>query len=63
MIESIEADQIRQVRWVVKLLNGRGEEVVLWKVVRMAGLRPNTVEVIRAALEHEIYRASAGPPY
>jgi len=63
VIESIEDYQIRRVRWAVKLLNGRGEEVILWKVVRLAGLRPNAVEVIRAALEHEVYRASADSPY
>ena len=57
--ESIEDYRIRRVRWAVALLDRQGEDVVLWKVVRMAGLSPSGVESIKAALEHEVYRFSA----
>ena len=59
VIESIEDYQIRRVRWAAALLDRRGEDVVLWKVVRIAGLSPSGVESIKAALEHEVYRFSA----
>lgn len=59
MTESIEDYRIRRVRWAAALLDRRGEDVVLWKVVRIARLSSSGVESIKAALEHEVYRFSA----
>lgn len=44
VIESLEDFQIRRVRWAVEALDLRGEEVLRWKVVRMAGLKPDYSE-------------------
>ncbi len=52
--ESVEAYQIRRVRWAAEWLDWRGEEVLRWKVVRMAGLRPDYSEKVERAIEHEV---------
>jgi len=48
--ESIEAYQIRRVRWAAEWLDLRGEEVLRWKVVRMAGLTPGYSEKVECAI-------------
>ncbi|MBM0744582.1 hypothetical protein JOY44_23735 [Phormidium sp. CLA17] len=50
VVESIEDYQIRRVRWAATLLDQRGEEVLSWKVVRMAGLRPDYSEKVKRAI-------------
>jgi len=54
--ESIEDYQIRRVQWAAEVLYQRGEQVDRWKVVRMAGLRPDYSEKVRKIIEKEIYR-------
>jgi hypothetical protein len=56
--ESIEDYQIRRIKWAVKKLEEQGEEVQPWKVIRMAGLREDYAEEVKAALEDELYRQS-----
>ena len=52
--ESIEAYEIRRVKWAAALLDRRGESVGRWKVIRMAGLRPDPSEKVERAIEHEV---------
>ena len=52
--ESIEDHQIRRVRWAAALLDRRGESVDRWKVIRMAGLRPDYSETVERAIEQEV---------
>ena len=59
VVESIEDYQIRRVLWAVALLDRQGEDVGLWKVVRIAGLSPSGVESIKEAFKREVYRFSA----
>jgi hypothetical protein len=54
--ESIEDYQIRRVRWAAALLDRRGESVDRWKVIRMAGLRPDYSETVEQAIELNVYR-------
>ena len=53
--ESIEDYQIRRVRWAVELLDLRGESIDRWKVIRMAGLRPDYSEKVGKAIEEKLY--------
>ncbi|MBL1179326.1 TnsD family transposase [Pantanalinema sp. GBBB05] len=52
VIEGIEDYQIRRVQWAAETLDRRGERVESWKVVRLAGLRPDYSEKV----EQEIGR-------
>jgi len=54
--ENIEDFQIRRIKWAAELLDRRGESIDLWKVVRMAGLRPGYSEKVRKAIEHSVYK-------
>ncbi len=47
---SIEAYQIRRVRWAAEWLDLRGQEVLRWKVVRMTGLKPDYSEKVEWAI-------------
>ncbi len=52
--ESIEEYQIRRVRWAAALLDRWGESVDLWKVIRMAGLKPDYSEKVEWAIDEEV---------
>ena len=54
--ESIEDFQIRRIKWAAELLDRRGESIDLWKVVRMAGLKPGYSEKVRKAIELSVYK-------
>ncbi|MBW4419895.1 MAG: TnsD family transposase [Myxacorys californica WJT36-NPBG1] len=53
--ESLEDYQIRRVRWAAKVLNQRGERVEPWKVVRLAGLKPDYSKNVASEIEIQIY--------
>ena len=52
--ESVEDFQIRRIKWAIKLLDECGEEIQRWKVIRVAGLRENVSERVKAVLESEL---------
>lgn len=52
--ETVEDFQIRRIKWAVKELNLRGEEVKEWKILRVAGLRENCDEKVRLTIEEEL---------
>ena len=54
VVESIEDYQIRRVRWAAETLDRRGESFDRWKVIRMAGLRPDYSETVERAIEQEV---------
>jgi hypothetical protein len=56
--ESIEDYQIRRIKWAIAKLEEQGEEVKPWKVIRIAGLREDYSQKVKAALEYELYRQS-----
>jgi hypothetical protein len=58
VIESIEDYQIRRVKWAIAKLEEQGEEVKPWKVIRLAGLREDYSQKVKAALDDELYRQS-----
>jgi hypothetical protein len=53
-VETVEEFQIRRIKWAIKQLSDYGEEVISWKVVRIAGLREDCSETVKAALEYEL---------
>lgn len=53
--ETIEDFQIRRIQWAIKHLDERQEEVKAWKVIRIAGLKENFSDRVRAALESTLY--------
>jgi len=48
--ESIEDYQIRRIKWASAKLEEQGEEVKSWKVIRLAGLREDYSQKVKAAL-------------
>ena len=52
--ESVEDFQIRRIKWAIKLLDDSPEEIQRWKVIRVAGLRENLSERVKAILECEL---------
>ena len=54
--ESVEDFQIRRIKWAIKQLDNCGEETQRWKVVRIARLRENCSERVKAVLESELYQ-------
>lgn len=58
--ESIEDYQIRRVKWAAELLDRRSEAIEMWKVIRIAGLRPGYSEKAKDVLEREVYRRRRG---
>ncbi len=56
--ETVEDFQIRRIKWAIKQLDDCGEEILRWKVVRVAQLREDCSERVKAALSTEIYRKS-----
>ncbi|MGG6295456.1 TnsD family transposase [Leptolyngbya sp. AN02str] len=59
VIETIEDFQIRRVCWAAEQLNHRGETVEYWKVIRLAGLKPDYSEKVKRVLESEVCRRGA----
>ncbi|MGI0484865.1 TnsD family Tn7-like transposition protein [Pantanalinema rosaneae CENA516] len=55
VVESVEDYQIRRVRWAAEILDRRGERVESWKVVRLAGLRPDYSEKVEQAIDQAVY--------
>ena len=51
--ESIDDFQIRRIRWAVNELDCRGEQVLTWRVMRLAGLGGNYSELVEAVLEND----------
>jgi hypothetical protein len=51
--ETIEEFQIRRSKWAIKQLDDCGEEIVCWKVMKVAGFRESYVERINAVIENE----------
>lgn len=51
VIESLEAFQLRRIRWAAKELERTRTEVRAWQVMRKAGVRSHLLPAIRAALD------------
>jgi len=49
-VESVEMFQDRRIRWAIALLEQKGEEVKVWKIMRIAGLRNNYLERVENIL-------------
>lgn len=54
--ETVEDFQIRRIQWAIKQLDNYGEEILAWKVIRVAGLGEHCSETVQAYLEKEIYK-------
>ncbi|MBW4599042.1 MAG: TnsD family transposase [Calothrix sp. FI2-JRJ7] len=54
--ETIEEFQIRRIKWAIKRLDDCGEEILAWKVLRLAGLRENYTEKVNVILESLRYQ-------
>ena len=50
VIETVEDFQIRRVQWAVEELDRQGEEVMEWKILKLAGLRENCSDKVRKAI-------------
>ncbi|BAY32884.1 Tn7-like transposition protein D [Nostoc carneum NIES-2107] len=55
VIETVEDFQIRRIQWAIQQLDNHGEEILAWKVIRVAGLGENCSEIVQAYLEKELY--------
>ena len=54
--ESVEDFQIRRIEWAVEELDRQGEEIMEWKILRLAGLRENLSDRVKKCLEKEFKR-------
>lgn len=54
VVESIDDFQIRRMRWTVNELDRRGEPVIEWRVIRLAGLGDDVNVRVKACLDVEI---------
>lgn len=54
--ESVEDFQIRRIRWAVSQLNRQGQKLEIWRVVRLAGLRPGYSMRVQEVLDNEVFR-------
>ncbi|MDZ8257985.1 TnsD family transposase [Nostoc sp. ChiQUE01b] len=54
--ETVEDFQIRRIKWAIQRLDDCGEEIQPWKVIRLAALRENCSQRVKAALESELYK-------
>ena len=52
--ETVEEFQIRRIKWAIQWLDDSGEDILAWKVMRVAGLRENCSERVSAVLEQEL---------
>ena len=53
-MESIDDFQIRRIRWAVNELDLRREQVLTWRVMRLAGLGENISDRVGEFLEQEV---------
>ncbi|HEX8371081.1 MAG TPA: TnsD family transposase [Pyrinomonadaceae bacterium] len=56
--ETVEAFQIRRITWAVTKLENNDEAIVPWKVVRLAGLKKKTAELLYRHIEQIIKNSS-----
>ncbi|PLR75790.1 transposase [Bacillus sp. V3-13] len=59
-IESREQFQIRRIKWACRALAVKDEEIIEWKVRRLAGIRDDVDEQIKIALKKEILNYKVG---
>jgi hypothetical protein len=59
--ESIEDYQIRRIKWASAKLEEQGEKVKPWRVIRLAGLREDYSQKVKAALEDELNKLRTSP--
>ncbi|GAB4525531.1 MAG: hypothetical protein Tsb0014_04980 [Pleurocapsa sp.] len=52
--ETVEDFQIRRIEWAVQELDRQGEEILEWKIMRLACLRENCSERVRKFLEQQL---------
>lgn len=48
--ETVEDFQIRRIDWAVEELDRKGEEVMKWKILKLAGLRENPSKRVKQAI-------------
>lgn len=54
IVETTESFQCRRVSWAAKYLSEKGEEVKGWKIIRLAGIRPDISKKIEKEIECQI---------
>lgn len=54
VVETVEDFQMRRIKWAIKRLDECGEEIMRWKVIRVAALREDCSERVNAFLEIEL---------
>ncbi|WP_449354642.1 hypothetical protein ACUL41_17235 [Virgibacillus natechei] len=59
-IETRQQFQIRRIKWGCRQLEVKGEEIIEWKVMRLAGIRDNVCEEVKIALKKEILNYKVG---
>jgi len=59
-IESRETFQIRRIIWACKILKDCGQDVVAWRVKRLAGIREDMNYLVLKSLEEEILKYKEG---
>lgn len=52
--ESIEDFQMRRIKWAINELEKNNEEIVEWRIIRRAGLRPGFSDKVSAVIKKEI---------
>lgn len=57
VVETVEEFQMRRIKWAINLLDECGEEIMRWKVVRVAALREDCSQRVNAFLESELDKA------
>ncbi|MBD2203534.1 TniQ family protein [Calothrix sp. FACHB-1219] len=57
VVETVEEFQMRRIKWAIKLLDECGEEIMGWKVVRLAALREDCSEKVNTFLDSELDKA------
>ncbi|MEL6439083.1 MAG: TnsD family transposase [Cyanobacteria bacterium J06621_8] len=55
-METVEDFQIRRIDWAVEELDKQGEEVMEWKILKLASLRENCSERVTKAIEISLLR-------
>lgn len=59
-IESREQFQIRRIKWACQALKDKDEDIVEWKIRRVAGIRDDVCEEVQIALKKEVLNYKAG---
>ena len=54
VVETVEDFQIRRIKWAVEELDRQGEEVMEWKILKLAGLRESCSAKVRQYLERQL---------